>query len=172
MLVRLLEHAWRTNWGFSASRSKGWGARIFLAGRRARWLGEVVRSMLGGWMKGVVREFESIAGVDRRGRRGRPRGSAEGNDNKRDKAGSHPTSYPFLKRVLADEDRGKVILASDSSLARGFSREALVKLVANERNLVVLAERSGGGLGWAGSLWQQRKERISDSVGEEKAVAG
>lgn len=107
--------------------------------------------------EGVVREFESIAGG---GRRGRPRGSAEENDNKRDKASSSDfirlslvSTQSFLKRVLADEGRGKVILAPGLNLAGGFSREALVKLVANERYLVVLAERSGGGPGWAGSRW-------------------
>ena len=41
------------------------------------------------WMEGVVCEFEPIAGGDRRDR---PRGSAEGNGSKRDKAGP-PVSY-------------------------------------------------------------------------------
>ena len=54
-----------------------------------------------------------------------------------------------------------MILISDSSLAWGFSRGALAKLAANGRNLVVLAERSSGGPGWAGSLWQQRKEGLA-----------
>ena len=117
------------------------------------------------WMdEGVVCEFQPIAGGDRRGR---PRASAEGN-GKRDKAG--PSEFihlnllslqSSLNRVLADGGRGKVILASDSSLAWGFSCRVLVKLAANEGNPVVLAERSGGGPGRAGPLWQKRNRGLA-----------
>ena len=175
-LVYLLEHAWRTDQELSASRSKGKGVGLFLAGRRVRRLGQVVGSMLEWMDEGVVREFESIAGGDRRGRQ---RDDAEGKGNDGNKAGPFDfihlnlvSTQSHLNRVLADGDRGKVILASDSSLAWGFSREALVKLAADERNLVVLTERSDGGSGWAGSLWQQWKERTSGGAGEEKVVAG
>jgi cleavage and polyadenylation specificity factor subunit 2 len=128
------------------------------------------------WMdEGVVREFESIAGGDRRGRQ---RDDAEGKGNDGNKAGPFDfihlnlvSTQSHLNRVLADwSDRGKVIIASDSSLAWGFSREALIKLAADERNLVVLTERSDGGSGWAGSLWEQWKEKTSGSTGEEKAA--
>jgi len=173
-LVYLLEHAWRKDQELS-SRAKGKGVGLFLAGRRVRRLGQVVGSMLEWMDEGVVREFESIAGGDRRGNR--QRDDAEGKGNDGNKAGPFDflhlnlvSTQGHLNRILNDgNERGKVIIASDSSLGWGFSREALMRLASDQKNLVVLTERSDGKLGWAGSLWQQWKEKTG-SGGEAKAT--
>lgn len=173
-LVYLLEHAWRKDQELS-SRAKGKGVGLFLAGRRVRRLGQVVGSMLEWMDEGVVREFESIAGGDRRGNR--QRDDAEGKGNDGNKAGPFDflhlnlvSTQGHLNRILNDgNERGKVIIASDSSLGWGFSREALMRLASDQKNLVVLTERSDGKLGWAGNLWQQWKEKTS-SGGEAKAT--
>ncbi|RPA94648.1 hypothetical protein L873DRAFT_1700758 [Choiromyces venosus 120613-1] len=174
-LVYLLEHAWRKDQELS-SRVKGKGVGLFLAGRRVRRLGQVVGSMLEWMDEGVVREFESIAGGDRRGNR--QRDDAEGKGNDGNKAGPFDflhlnlvSTQGHLNRILNDgNERGKVIIASDSSLGWGFSREALMKLASDERNLVVLTERSDGKLGWAGNLWQQWKEKTNS--GKEAKATG
>jgi len=65
-----------------------------------------------------------------------------------------------LNRILKDRnEREKVIIASDSSQGWGFSREALMRLASDPKNLVVLTERLDGKQGWVGNLWQQWEEK-------------
>lgn len=175
-LVYLLEHAWRKDPELS-SRAKGKGVSLYLAGRRVKRLGQVVGSMLEWMDEGVVREFEAIAGGEKRGNRhgGNDNGGGGKGDNG-NKAGPFDfthlnlvSTHGHLSRVLNDgNERGKVIIASDSSLGWGFSREILMKLASDEKNLVILTERDDGKVG---SLWSEWKEGVDHGV-EEKPVTG
>lgn len=178
-LVYLLEHAWRKDPDLS-SRAKGKGVSLYLAGRRVKRLGQVVGSMLEWMDEGVVREFEAIAGGEKRGNRGGNDGGGGGKGNDGNKAGPFDFTHlnlvstqGHLSRILNDgSERGKVIIASDSSLGWGFSREVLIKLAGDEKNLVVLTERGEGKVGWAGSLWDEWKEGVGHGPEEKLPVPG
>lgn len=178
-LVYLLEHAWRKDLELS-SRVKGKGVSLYLAGRRVKRLGQVVGSMLEWMDEGVVREFEAIAGGEKRGNRGGNDGSGGGKGNDGNKAGPFDFTHlnlvstqGHLSRILNDgSERGKVIIASDLSLGWGFSREVLIKLASDEKNLVVLTERGDGKVGWARSLWDEWKEGVGHGPEEKFPVPG
>lgn len=178
-LVYLLEHAWRKDSELS-SRAKGKGVGLYLAGRRVKRLGQVVGSMLEWMDEGVVREFEAIAGGEKRGNRGGNDGGGGGKGNDGNKAGPFDFTHMnlvstqgHLSRILNDgSERGKVIIASDSSLGWGFSREALMRLASDEKNLVVLTERGDGKIGWAGSLWDEWKAFTSHTADEKLPTPG
>ncbi|KAI5820210.1 beta-lactamase-like protein [Pyronema omphalodes] len=177
-LAYLLEHAWRKDPKFSGKQGKGVG--LFLAGRKVKRLGQVIGSMLEWMDEAVVREFESIAEKSSRGNRNDRRNeSKEGqNETTGNKAGPFDFLYlnlvstpGQLARTLNNNDRrGKVIIASDSSLEWGFSRDALLKLANDDRNVVVLTERAEGKSGLTGKLWQGWRE--ATSMSEDTAAVG
>lgn len=171
-LVYLLEHAWRKDMRLSGKGNQGKGITLHLAGRKVKRLGQVIGSMLEWMDEAVVREFESIAeksgrGNDNRNRRGnKDQDQKEGQSETGNKAGPFDFLYLNListpgqlaKALNSNDGRGKVIIASDTSLEWGFSRDALIKLSNDEKNVVVLTERSEGKSGLAGRLWQGWKE--------------
>jgi cleavage and polyadenylation specificity factor subunit 2 len=170
-LAYLLEHAWRKEALDQASSL--YQANIYLASKNIGATMRYTRSMLEWMDDNVIREFEAVAGQAQRNQNGNQ-------DLKHVIAGPfHFRHLQFLERkgqinnvLTSDATKdgkppGKVILASDTSLEWGFSKEILRKIAADNRNLVILTERqcplrelsSSGSCGLARTLWAWWEER-------------
>jgi cleavage and polyadenylation specificity factor subunit 2 len=170
-LAYLLEHFWRKE---ASDRDKPFElGDVFLASKNIGATMRYARSMLE-WMEdGIIREFEQNGG-DQKG-----------------KQGSGPFDFKHVRllekrgqidKILSQDDGksfGKVILASDTSLEWGFSREVLRQIAADSRNLVILTERispvtQDGGIGesrLARMLWTWWEER-RDGITVERGSSG
>ncbi|KAK4100356.1 hypothetical protein N658DRAFT_559646 [Parathielavia hyrcaniae] len=175
-LSYFLEHAWRAEVARDNDVFKS--TRVYLAGRSIGSTMRNARSMLEWMDDSIVREFEAVAGAG--GTRGGNSGAGGG------KAG--PFDFKYLRllerkaqvqRVLQQatddaEPRGRVIVATDSSLEWGFSKDVLRVIAGDARNLVVLTEkpnRSSGKSSIAWTLWEWWKER-RDGVAVEQTSGG
>ncbi|KAH6677127.1 beta-lactamase-like protein [Halenospora varia] len=175
-LAYLLEHAWRSESEKDGSPFSG--ARPYLASKNIQATMRYARSMLEWMDEGIVREFEQTGGLQ---------GETHEEPGKR---GAGPFDFKHLRllerrgqidMVLNETDNlgrsiGKVILASDTSLEWGFSKEVLKKIVDDNRNLVILTERMGkpegdGRVGIARQLWSWWEER-QNGVALEPASSG
>jgi cleavage and polyadenylation specificity factor subunit 2 len=171
-LAYLLEHQWRIEAKGDDSPLRT--SKLYLASKTIGATMRYARMMLE-WMEdGILREFEAGDQKDQKKQNG-------GKDSKGPGAG--PFDFQHLRllerrgqidRVLNETDNlgrtvGKVILASDTSLEWGFSRDVLRKIADDSRNLVILTERLGkievqgseGGLArtlW--SWWEDRKDGV------------
>ncbi|KAI1004992.1 hypothetical protein K3495_g3224 [Podosphaera aphanis] len=142
-LAYLLEHAWRIEKEDDSSPLQA--SKLYLASKNIGATMRYTRSMLEWMDEGIVREFEANAGVQQK------QGPQESNVN------AGPFEFKHLRllerkgqidRVLGETDSlgrsiSKVIVASDTSLEWGFSREILRKIADDSRNLVILTERIG-----------------------------
>lgn len=174
-LAYLLEHTWRTEIGKDDSPLKL--AKLYLASKTAGATMRYTRSMLEWMDDGIVREFEAVGGAQQANEKGR---------------GAGPFDFKHLRllerkgqidRVLRKADtesespRGKVILASDTSLNWGFSKDVLRSIAGDDRSLIILTERqstpqqSSAGTGIAQMLWYWWEER-KDGVASEAASNG
>ncbi|ORY60775.1 cleavage and polyadenylation specificity factor subunit 2 [Pseudomassariella vexata] len=140
-LAYLMEHAWRQD---AASKGSLHASKLYLAGRSIHSTMRYARSMLEWMDERIVQEFEDVADLSKRGN-GVTDGTAQG------KQGG-PFDFKFLKlldrkgqidKVLAPNSDGstsggKVILASDSSLEWGFSKDVFTVLVQDPKNLLIL----------------------------------
>ncbi|KAK4218346.1 cleavage factor two protein 2 [Rhypophila decipiens] len=173
-LAYLLDHAW------SDEAEKGneifKRTKLYLCGRTVHSTIKYAESSLEWMDESMVREFEAVASNMRRN--GEPDGTKKGPF-----AFKHIKSLErkaqidhILKEAAEDtEPRGRVILASDSSLEWGFSKEVLQSIASDARNLVILTEKpSFGATGRpsiARTLWQWWKER-RDGVATEQTSSG
>lgn len=170
-LAYILEHHWRAEVsGPNADLYKR--TRLGLAGKSANATLRYARSMIEWMDEGIVREMEAAIG--------REKARSRGNDNQQQN-GRDQTPFDFryvkllerksrLDRALSS-GKPSVILASDKSLEWGFSKDALQKICADSRNVVVLTERiakpklSDSGIGrFMWDLWQ--KQNGSTEEGE------
>ncbi|KAK8012651.1 cleavage and polyadenylylation specificity [Apiospora marii] len=140
-LAYLMEHAWRKN---AVGDGKLQSAGLYLAGRSIHSTMKYARSMLEWMDERIVQEFEDVADGSKR-----TNGAGDGGNS--GKQGG-PFDFKYLKlldrkgqvdKLLAPKANGegsvgKVILASDSSLEWGFSRDAFRTLVADPKNLLIL----------------------------------
>ncbi|KAI9850396.1 MAG: hypothetical protein M1838_005729 [Thelocarpon superellum] len=201
-LAYLLEHAWRAAAADVAPGNPLKATKLYLAGRNIGATVRYARSMLEWMDENIVREMEAegTAGARQQPNRpkGHPRGAGTGPGNDRsDGAGQSKSAGPFdfrhlkllerpsqIERILkraADglNSSGKVILASDNSLAWGFSKDVLRQIAGDKRNLVILTERLGSMVDRAEDavptlrdmLWQWWEER-GDGVAVERASDG
>ncbi len=175
-LSYLLEHAWRAEVAKDNEVFKS--AKAYLAGRSIGSTMRNARSMLEWMDDSIVREFEAVAGGTRAGHGGG--GGGKGKD-------AGPFDFKYLRllerkaqveRILqqADESqpKAKVIIATDSSVAWGFSKEVIRAIAGDPRNLVVLTEKpslSPGKPSIARTLWEWWKER-KDGVAVEQTSGG
>lgn len=176
-LSYLLEHAWRAE--VSNNNEVFKSAKAYLAGRSIGSTMRNARSMLEWMDDSIVREFEAVAG-DTRTRQGGG-GGGKGKD-------AGPFDFRYLRllerkaqveRILqqapdGSQPKAKVIIATDSSVAWGFSKEVLRAIAGDPRNLVVLTEKpslSTGKPSIARTLWEWWKER-KDGVAVEQTSAG
>ncbi|KAG9251160.1 beta-lactamase-like protein [Emericellopsis atlantica] len=168
-LSYLLEHAWRTD---AAAEDGGAlkSAKLYLAGRNMASTMRYARSMLEWMDDSIVQEFEAFAENQRK-----VNGAGEGK-------AAGPFDFKFLRllerkaqiaKLLSRsvenvETEGRVILASDTSMQWGFSRDILKGLAKDSRNLVILTDRPGLAPGQSPSMartlweiWSERKEGVS-----------
>lgn len=145
-LAYLLEHAWRTENANEDSSLRT--ANLYLASNNIGATIRYARSMLEWMDDGIIREFEALTGGQQQKQDGDPAGRT---------SGSGPFDFKFLRlldrkgqldRALNETDNlgrsvGKVILASDSSMEWGFSKEVLRRITDDKRNLVILTEKTG-----------------------------
>lgn len=66
---------------------------------------------------------------------------------------------------ISEKPIGMVILAADKSLEWGFSKDILAKIAGEERNCVILTEKSGGGFGK--ELWNEWQANVGGSTYSE-----
>lgn len=147
-LSYMIEKAWNTELAHGAANSPLSSAKAYLASRTGGATMRYVRSMLEWMGEGIVKEFEAASGAAEAQEQKRSRGAT----GKEDDSGPRP---PFdfrhitllerkssVMRMLSSREP-RVILASDTSLEWGFSKEALNELASDEKNLVILTERVG-----------------------------
>jgi cleavage and polyadenylation specificity factor subunit 2 len=179
-LAYLLEETWQKESTSSDTNSPLKNARLYLASRTGGATMRYVRSMLEWMEEGIVKEFETATGAaeaqDMQRNRGRGGGAKEDDKPRAPFDFKHITLLERKTRVsrMLSGEGPRVILASDTSLEWGFSKDAIKSLASDERNLIILTERVGDftaqqkGLGrYLWDLWSER----SASAGEESLSA-
>lgn len=171
-LAYLLEHAWRKENTDDDSPLRT--TKLYLASKNIGATMRYTRSMIEWMDDSIVREFEAHTGSQTK--------------KSGDQEGSSPLPFDFkhlrllerrgqIDRVLNETDNlgrsvGKVILASDTSLEWGFSRDVLRKISDDSRNLVILTERlvkpdsEKVKAGLARTLWSWLEERKNGVITE------
>ncbi|OCK83727.1 cleavage and polyadenylation specificity factor subunit 2 [Lepidopterella palustris CBS 459.81] len=188
-LAYLLEDAWQAEVENGDGNSPLKHVKLYLASRTSGATMRYVRSMLEWMEEGIVREFEAASsgqeaqGHNRnRSQQGAPAGSTRPDEQK---AARTPFDFKYLKLLerktqvnrLLSAEGPRVILASDTSLEWGFSKEAIRSLATDRRNLIVLTERVGEssnekkGLGrYLWEMWDERRN-VAGADAESSATA-
>lgn len=135
------------------------------------------RSMLEWMDDSIVQEFEAFAEVQKK------------TNGTNDKKVGGPFDFRFMRLldrkaqiakllttvVNNGDSKGRVILASDTSMDWGFSKDLLRGLAADANNVVILTDRPGlaqeNGPSIARTLWSLWKER-KDGVATEQSTTG
>ncbi|KAF7587001.1 hypothetical protein BBP40_007867 [Aspergillus hancockii] len=149
-LAYALEHAWRDSAGNGQEDNILKEAGLYLAGRKANTTMRLARSMLEWMDENIVREFEAAEGVDAATGQSRtnPGGQRSGQNHGKEEKGTGPFTFKHLKIVerkkklekILNDQRPKVILASDTSLDWGFAKESLRLVAGGPNNLLLLTE--------------------------------
>ncbi|ATZ47207.1 Bccft2 [Botrytis cinerea B05.10] len=180
-LAYLLEHAWRTENQEEESAFKS--AKPYLAVSTSEMTMRYTRSMFEWMDEAIIREFEAQPGHEEQ-RTGQQRRNAE-------EAKQHIGPFEFkhlrllgrkgqIDRMLNETDNlgrsvGKVILASDTSIEWGFSKEVLCKIADDDKNLLILTERLNpisGAPGLGRTLWSWWEERRDGVISEPSSNGG
>ncbi|KAG5932222.1 hypothetical protein E4U53_001428 [Claviceps sorghi] len=178
-LSYFLEHVWRAD-AASGQESTLRSTKLYLAGRNMSSTMRNARSMLEWMDDNIVHEFEACAEGQRK---------ANGTTEKKE---GGPFDFKYLRilerkaqiaklisRIPAAGEHsatapsgGRVILASDTSLEWGFSKDVLRGLAQGSGNLVILTDRPSlaedGKPSIARTLWEWWKER-RDGVSVDQA---
>ena len=153
-LAYILEQAWRKEHSDPASDSPLKRTKLYLASRNVGATMRYARSMLEWMDEGVARELENEhsnsnnrqhkRNASKQGSNQDPAGQSSGKSNT-------PFDFKYLKLLehrkriekMALTKAPRVILASDSSLEWGFSKEILQRIASDPANLIVLTEDNG-----------------------------
>lgn len=153
-LAYILEQAWRKEYSDTASDSPLKKAKLYLASGNVGATMRYARSMLEWMDEGVARELENEQSnsTSRQHKRNTskplpnqdPLGQSSGRS-------STPFDFKYMKLLehrkriekMMSTKAPKVILASDSSLEWGFSKEILQRIASDSANLVILTEDYG-----------------------------
>ncbi|KAI0835983.1 beta-lactamase-like protein [Hypoxylon sp. FL0890] len=143
-LAYLMDHAWRAD----ATTGEGVlkSTKLYLAGRNIHSTMRYARSMLEWMDESIVREFEAVVDGTKR-----TNGTRDGAKSGKE---AGPFDFRFLKlldrkgqvdKILSDKtEEGtpvcKVILASDTTLEWGFSKDVLKQIAQDPKNMVILTE--------------------------------
>lgn len=155
-LAYILEQAWRKEISDNASNSPLKRTKLYLASKNVGATMRYARSMLEWMDESVVRELESEP--SNTGNRLHTRNQSKQTLNQ-DSTGqalgksNTPFDFKYLKLVehrkrvekLTSTKAARVILASDTSLEWGFSKEILRRIAADPDNLIILTEHYGNG---------------------------
>jgi cleavage and polyadenylation specificity factor subunit 2 len=137
-LVYLLENAWAQ--AFNDKDNALNNAKLYFASSSGKSTTHNARRMLEWMDPNVQRQFENQANAGGRGQTAKDAG----------KAGNAPFDFAFTKTLerktqlsrALGRNGPKVIVASDSSLQWGLSRPVLESIATDEKNLIILTERS------------------------------
>jgi cleavage and polyadenylation specificity factor subunit 2 len=181
-LAYLLEETWQNETSTSDSGSPLKNAKIYLASRTGGATMRYVRSMLEWMDEGIVKEFGAPGGAADAQEQSRARG-AGGKDA--DRGARPPFDFRHITllerktrvaRMLGTAEP-RVILASDTSLEWGFSKDAIKALAADEKNLIILTERVGEldgqekGLGrYLWDLWNEQNASSEQEPASDRVV--
>jgi cleavage and polyadenylation specificity factor subunit 2 len=178
-LAYLLEHAWRKD--AESDDSTLMSARPYLASKNIQATMRYARSMLEWMDESIVREFEAVAGQNKQDDDpdGKLRGIGGPFDFKHLRLLERKSQIDKILQEVDNHGRsiGKVILASDTSLEWGFSKEVFKRICDDRRNLVIFTERMGQPnmenpkLGMARTLWSWWEDR-SHGVANETSTSG
>ena len=154
-LAYVLDHAWRRETN-DVSEGGLRSAKLYLASRNVGATMRYARSMLEWMDENVVREFEAEAANPggTQDKRSDSRQQRHGQDHtdmavRNSEQAIGPFDFKFLRmlerrsqleRILSSKGP-QIILASDTSLEWGFSKEILKRIAANPLNLIILTER-------------------------------
>lgn len=177
-LAYLMDHAWRAD----ATTGEGVlkSTKLYLAGRNIHSTMRYARSMLEWMDEGIVREFEAVVDGTKR-TNGTKDGAKTGKE-------AGPFDFRFLKlldrkgqidKILGDKTEDgapacKVILASDTTLEWGFSKDVLKQIAQDPKNMVILTEYPSLASETHPSLartlwawWKEGQERTSEESNGE-----
>ncbi|MCJ1462758.1 hypothetical protein MMC07_001361 [Pseudocyphellaria aurata] len=184
-LAYLLEHAWRKAAADRNSDNPIKSSKLYLASRHVGTTMTFARSMLEWMDETVARELEAETTTAAN----RPHKRTDSKQNpSRDPDAAGKTTGPFDFQYLRLLERRKqidkitstkaprVILASDSSLEWGFSKDVLLRIAAGHSNLIILtdefdlARNTGETEGLGGTLWrwyQERRDGVAMEAGSD-----
>ena len=156
-LAYVLEHAWRREIADMSSDSPIRNAKLYLASRNVGATMRYARSMLEWMDENVVRELEGESSNTGPRQNKRNQGKQpQGQDSASQGSGKSntPFDFQFLKLVehrkrierLISTKSPRVILASDTSLEWGFSKDILQSIASDPANLIILTEDYGQGI--------------------------
>lgn len=171
-IAYLLEKSWQAETVQPEGTSPLKNAKVYLASRTSAATIRYVRSMLE-WMEdGIIKDFEAASSAMETQEQRRNQAASQ-------RAASNDVRFPFdFRHVTLLERKSRVtrmiksteprvILASDSSLEWGFSRDAIRALASDEKNLVILTEKVGESFAQQQSLgrylWDLWYERSASS---------
>lgn len=182
-IAYVLEHAWRKEAADATSASPLKSAKLYLASRYVGATMRYARSMLEWMDESVVRNFESEStnSANREQKHTNSRQNQNqaiaGRDSQGSSKPSGPFEFRFLKMIehkrriekLTSTKGPRVILASDTSLVWGFSKDVLQRIAADPANLIILTEevskekKSGDQkVGLRDTLWEWYQDRKND----------
>ncbi|KAL8851099.1 MAG: hypothetical protein Q9221_003995 [Calogaya cf. arnoldii] len=187
-LAYLLEHAWRKEHTDGSGESPFKSARLYLASKNVGATMRYARSMLEWMDENMVKELEAVEATTTSTKQHRRNDSKQmiNRDNKSAVTAAGPFDFKYLRllerkkqvdRIVAAKG-ARVILASDSSLEWGFSKEILQQIANDTSNLIILTESYGnlddthkGKKSLAALLWSWYEER-RDGVALELGADG
>lgn len=194
-LVYLLEHAWRRECSDTTSESPLKTTKLYLASKNVGATMRYARSMLEWMDENVVREFEAEASntnsrqhkrTDSKQNAGRGRYETAPQDNPPPGKPGGPFDFKHVKLLerksqvdkMLSSGGARVILASDTSLEWGFSKDVLSAIAADPASLIILTEDYGYSIreddespGLGRNLWQWYQDR-RDGVAMETGADG
>jgi cleavage and polyadenylation specificity factor subunit 2 len=181
-IAYLLEKSWHTETAKAENNSPLRNAKAYLASRTGGATMRYVRSMLEWMGEGIVKEFEAASGAAEGQDQRKTRGASGRDDGRGVRTPfdfQHITLLERKARVnrMLSATEPRVILASDTSLEWGFSKDAIRSLASDEKNLVILTERVGElgtqqkGLGrYLWDLWNERCARTEEDSQDSAMV--
>lgn len=153
-LAFILEQAWRKEYSDAASDSPLKNAKLYLASRNVGATMRYARSMLEWMDEGVARELENehSSSSNRQHKRNASK-QMPNQDPTGQSSGRSSTPFDFKYMKLLEHRKRiekmmltkapRVILASDSSLEWGFSKDILQRIASDPANLIILTEDYG-----------------------------
>lgn len=194
-LAYLLEHAWRRECSDTTSESPLKTTKLYLASKNVGATMRYARSMLEWMDENVVREFEAEASntnsrqhkrTDSKQNAGRDRYETATQENPLPGKSGGPFDFKHVKLLerksqvdkMLSSSGARVILASDTSLEWGFSKDVLRAIAADPTSLIILTEDYGNSigeddesLGLGHTLWHWYQDR-RDGVAMETGADG
>ncbi|CAF9907356.1 MAG: hypothetical protein ALECFALPRED_003308 [Alectoria fallacina] len=153
-LAYIIEQAWRKEYSDPATDSPFKKAKLYLASRNVGATMRYARSMLEWMDEGVARELEKEpSNISNRQHKRNTSKQMPNQDPAGQSSGKSTTPFDFKylkllehrKRIekMMSTKAPRVILASDSSLEWGFSKEILQRIASDPANLIILTQDYG-----------------------------